>query len=238
MAVRDQNCGALAPPAPLALDKQRRLCLTTDHASCATYRAAGDLERLVGPEAAAAAQRIESGVTRWSLVRTVPLVLDQGRAAQVAVFARRRTGGQLVLGGLMAMALAAVVLARLPAGAGDPSLAGGPLGASLASSSPQPVSTPAPTSTPRATVSPTIAVAADPPASDVPLPSTAPEPAVSAPPEPTAAPPAATATYLVQQGDTLYEIAIRLGTTVKTLQDLNGLGSSTTIRTGEVLKVP
>ncbi len=49
--------------------------------------------------------------------------------------------------------------------------------------------------------------------------------------------PTAGTTYTVQSGDTLYEIAIKFGTTVKAIKDLNGL-TSNTIRTGQVLKIP
>src|SRR5688572_23524120 len=37
---REHRCGAVAPPAPLATEKQRRLCLTPDYPSCATFEAA------------------------------------------------------------------------------------------------------------------------------------------------------------------------------------------------------
>jgi LysM repeat protein len=49
---------------------------------------------------------------------------------------------------------------------------------------------------------------------------------------------AATGTYKVKRGDTLYVIARRLGTTVRILQQLNGLGTSTMIHAGEILKTP
>ena len=37
---RDHRCTAVDPPAPLATDKQRDLCLTAEHATCPTFRAA------------------------------------------------------------------------------------------------------------------------------------------------------------------------------------------------------
>src|SRR6266545_8245106 len=36
----EHQCTAVDPPVPLALEKQRRLCLVTYHETCATYRAA------------------------------------------------------------------------------------------------------------------------------------------------------------------------------------------------------
>jgi len=44
-------------------------------------------------------------------------------------------------------------------------------------------------------------------------------------------------TYTVQRGDNLFRIALRFGTTVATIQQANGL-TSTTIRVGQVLKIP
>ncbi len=49
--------------------------------------------------------------------------------------------------------------------------------------------------------------------------------------------PATTATYVVQQGDTLYSIARRFDTTVETLAALNGLAPPYTIEVGQVLIV-
>ena len=37
---RDHRCGGVSPAVPLAMDKQRRLCLTDTHLACATYLAA------------------------------------------------------------------------------------------------------------------------------------------------------------------------------------------------------
>jgi LysM repeat protein len=44
-------------------------------------------------------------------------------------------------------------------------------------------------------------------------------------------------TYVVQSGDTLYEIANRFGTTVPALKDVNNL-TSDTIRVGQILNIP
>jgi membrane-bound lytic murein transglycosylase D len=42
----------------------------------------------------------------------------------------------------------------------------------------------------------------------------------------------------VKSGDTLYDIAIAFNTTVKAIQELNGLGSNTTLHVGQKLKIP
>jgi len=44
-------------------------------------------------------------------------------------------------------------------------------------------------------------------------------------------------TYIVQSGDTLYEIANRFGTTVSALKEANNL-TSDMIRVGQVLNIP
>jgi LysM repeat protein len=44
-------------------------------------------------------------------------------------------------------------------------------------------------------------------------------------------------TYTVRAGDTLSSIASRFGTTVDQIKALNGLGSSSVIRIGEVLRI-
>src|SRR6185436_20556643 len=61
---RDHRCGAFTPAAPLAPEKQARLCLTPSHTGCATYLAS----------LSARTERV--GVTpvrrstRWGLSRT------------------------------------------------------------------------------------------------------------------------------------------------------------------------
>lgn len=54
-----------------------------------------------------------------------------------------------------------------------------------------------------------------------------------------AAPPSAPPeTYIVQAGDTLFSIALRYNTTVAALKQMNGLGTSDLIQTGQKLAVP
>src|SRR6187200_2062060 len=62
---REHRCGAVAPPAPLATEKQRRLCLTPDYATCATFEAAR-AARPIGPDRAPTLPR--------PMARTTPVV--------------------------------------------------------------------------------------------------------------------------------------------------------------------
>src|SRR6267378_3544076 len=108
---RDHRCGAVAPPAPLAADKQRRLCLSDRHAGCATFLAASSRPLASGfsdsPETAGTGDSGTSSspkpggetVTRWSLARTAPVVLDHGRIpAMLGALSRRSRASQFFLG--------------------------------------------------------------------------------------------------------------------------------------------
>jgi LysM repeat protein len=222
---RDHRCGAVAPPVPLAVDKQRRLCLTNRHLGCPTFLAAADQPgRAVGsgvPDPSERSTRragLPPGgetVTRWSIVRTVPVLLDGGRlSSTIASFGRIRSQPQLILVALLVVAFIAIAAARLSGGgAGTP---GGtqPRGSAVAvvpeTSAATPTAESAPSAAPpAASPSPTLPTTAD-----------------------------STRTYRVKRGDTLYVIARRFGTTVSTIQRLNHMGSSTTLHAGQVLKLP
>jgi len=76
-----------------------------------------------------------------------------------------------------------------------------------------------------------------------PTPEAAPLPEVTAPPEATAPPPepipaGPTFEYVVQPGDTLFDIALRFGTGTQVLTQLNGLSSAQVVWVGQVLSVP
>jgi LysM repeat protein len=227
-ASRDHRCGAVTPPVPLAIDKQRRLCLTDTHLECATFMAAtgasasGEMAYVraaLGRPGAGATPT----VTRWSLVRTVPVVLDRGRVpSSVGAIARDRRAGQLVLAGLLIAAFAAVAVARLGSGASD-SL--GATGSSAPSASAAATASPAPTAVPSAagTAAPSVA------------PTVAPTAAVTAAPSA-----AARQTYTVKSGDTLGAIANRFGTTVDAIAKLNGIARADygRIQVGRVLQIP
>lgn len=55
----------------------------------------------------------------------------------------------------------------------------------------------------------------------------------------TAAPTATTeSTYTVQEGDTLYDLALEWGTTVEAIAELNELADANMLKVGQVLKKP
>jgi LysM repeat protein len=219
-AERDHRCGAVAPPAPLAAEKQRRLCLTADYPSCATFEAA----RATRPVAHARPPTLPRPIAR-----TTPLVLDHARVT-VAVPALRadRSNAQAVLIVLMALAFAAIVLARLT-GASAPAAVSG--------------TSPSPPSAAGAVAAPSLAAVA----SKTPVPATS-SPASVAPttrpagsaapatPRPTAA--VATRTYKVKPGDTLIAIAAKFGTKLQDIKRLNGIADPSSLRIGQVLKIP
>lgn len=208
-AAREHRCGAVTPPAQLAAEKQRRLCLTADHVTCATYEAA----RAARPLAQGPAATLPR-----PLARTTPLVLDHGRIA-VAIPALRtdRSTSQALLIVLLAIAFIAILFARLTGG--------NDLAGATASTTPRATAaastggkSAAPTSRPSAT--PVASAAA----------SVAP-----ATPRPSAP---ASRTYKVKSGDTLIGIAAKYGTTPKAIAKLNGIAVSANLHVGQVLKIP
>jgi len=208
-AAREHRCGAVTPPAQLAAEKQRRLCLTADHVTCATYEAA----RAARPLAQGPAATLPR-----PLARTTPLVLDHGRIA-VAIPALRsdRSTSQALLIVLLAIAFIAILFARLTGG--------NDLAGATASTTPRATAaastggkSAAPTSRPSAT---TVASAAASVAPATPRP--------SAP---------ASRTYKVKSGDTLIGIAAKYGTTPKAIAKLNGIAVSANLHVGQVLKIP
>ena len=216
---REHRCGAVAPPALVAAEKQRRLCLTADHASCPTFEAAR-AARPIGPDRQPTLPR--------PLARATPVILDHGRIAiSIPAFRAERSAGQAALIVLMALAFALIVVAKLSGGSS-------PAGAADASSSP------------RATAGASgHAGSARPSAGATPAPSTSPagsaassvDPANSASPA-AATPTPVTKTYKVKSGDTLIGIAAKFGTTPKAIAKLNGITNTANLRIGQVLKIP
>lgn len=211
---RQHRCGALAPPAPLAAEKQRRLCLTALHSGCATFQAARDTRSII--------ESRDEG-TRRPVARTTPVVLDHGRLA-VAIPALRpdRRSGQTVLIGLLGVAFGALILGRLTGG-GGPGATERPTTEPAASSllSPGPsgqIATNPPAATPGAVPSATSGASSTP---ATPRPSTT-----------------GSRTYKVKPGDTLIAIAARFDTTPKAIRKLNGLPAQTTLKVGQVLQIP
>jgi LysM repeat protein len=212
---RDHRCRAVSPPAPLAAEKQRRLCLTGDYPTCATFEAA---------RAARPVAHDRMPILPRPLARTAPVVLDHGRLGVTMPAVRAdRTTVQTVLVVLLALAFAAIVLARLtggeaPAGAvGSPSVA--------ASSAPGAAGSATPATSRRPTAAPSSGGSAPPAASDGGA-------------GPSAAPGATAQTYKVKSGDTLIGIAAKFGTTAKAIAELNGLSDPSSLHSGQVLRIP
>ena len=153
-------------------------------------------------------------VGRWAIPRMTPTIVE---AAPVASEVLERLGGgavQLGLAGVLAGAVVAVAAGGLDGGQG----LAGTSPALSASPTLRPTPAPGPTPTPPA-ATPTAGPTATPVPTQTP-----------APPTPRS--------YTVRSGDTLWAISIRFGTTVAAIQELNGLGSSTRLRVGQVLLLP
>ena len=211
---RDHRCRAVAPPAPLAAEKQRRLCLTGDYPMCATFEAA---------RAARPVAHDRLPVLPRPLARTAPVVLDHGRLSVGSPTLRAdRTTVQIILIALLVIAFAAIVLARVASGdaagaLGSPSPAATTVpagGASAGPASQAPVTTPSPGTSGDPSSGPTGNTAS--PAPD----------------------PSATQTYKVKSGDTLVGIAAKYGTTPRAIAELNGIANPASLKVGQVLKIP
>jgi LysM repeat protein len=236
----------VTPPAQLASEKQRRLCLVSRHLTCATYQAATG----VGAIAANGHHDDRSALARPPLARparpmarTTPLVLDHGRIA-IGVPALRGQGaglGQSALIGLMAVAFGAILVARL-SGAGGPSDGGLIAGAADGTARPSLEIAVAPegsgdSEAPARTLVPTDVDPTDEPSETTAAESELPDEA--APPDEEA--PAAeeeAKTYKVKRGDTLSGIAAEFGTTVRKLAKLNDIEDPSRLKVGQVLQLP
>lgn len=226
-ASREHRCTAVAPPAVLAAEKQRRLCLVADHATCSTFLAAQ------AARDAAAGAMVGRGPRR-AIPRTSPLVLDQGRLVVGLPGLPDRGVGQGGLVALMAVAFGAIAVSRMSGGGPDvvPAAAGG------TSASPTVVASAAPVDAARPETSSTASAAASPERTLVPSDI---EPTPSAPAATsgsTPAPPAAAATYKVKSGDSLSAIAAAHDTTWQVLAELNGIADPQKLRVGQVLTLP
>jgi LysM repeat protein len=209
LASRDHRCTAVAPPAVVAVDKQRRLCLVAAHAGCATYLAARDATLADGGASA-------GRPSRWPVARTAP-VLVAGGGGILGGLRLDRSLAQAGLVVLMVGAFAVLALARLDAGGGSPAPSASPAASAVIVASP---STGAPSASPL-------------PAS----PGTSPQPS-TAPATPSATPVPTQTTYRVRPGDTLSSIAVKFATTTKAIQQLNGIKNPSLIRVGQLLKIP
>jgi LysM repeat protein len=214
---REHRCGAVSPPAPLAAEKQRRLCLTHDHVICATYDAA---------RAARPVAHDRLPVLPRPIARTTPVVLDHGRIAiGVPALHSDRPVWQAILIGILAIAFAAIVLTRVTDGgtSGATTGASHSPGQSVAASA---VATGAAASQDVSTAGPSGAL--DP----------TPGSGASAGPSDPGPSAVATQTYKVKTGDTLVGIAAKFGTTPKAIATLNGITDPTSLHAGQILKIP
>jgi LysM repeat protein len=212
---REHVCASEAEPVPIGLDTQRRLCFG-DHPACARYQEAARAYRAQVPL-----------VPLRPIARTAPVVVDRGRQPLPGPrLGDRRTLGQAVLVVAMVAAAGSLLLAR----AGSPSGGdAGRSGAASAGASAPIVAVTSPSSGPSTpSYSPTTTAG--------PSPTARPSPSHTPKPSPTKKP--SGKSYTVKASDTLGAIAIKFGTTVKVLQKLNGMGTSTLIKPGQILKLP
>ena len=205
----------MQPPAPLAVAKQRQLCLLAAHEGCATYLAA----RAVADDAAPSTPG-DDGAALWQRASAPPLVLEPARRMGALPTAAARSGGSAALIGLMVVALLVLVLARIQS-PGTPGATPGPSLAAVAAATVSPVAT-ADASPSEAAASPTPdGSAASPEVTDRPSEASA---------EPTR--------YKVKSGDTLSSIAARYDTTVKKLRAANDISDPRALKVGQVLIIP
>lgn len=207
------RCHAEAEPALIERTWQAKFCLTQAHPQCERYQAA------MARRGTSVSGRAPIGD---GLVSTRMVLAPEPAWRGMAGRARRVGPGRLVAAGAMTAIVGAgavAVLATLDDGSG---LAGGAEdGSPSAVASPTPTPTPRPSPTPTATPSPTPS-----PLPETPVPTATPAPA----PTPRS--------YVVQEGDTLAEIAQQFGTTVEAIQAANGIEDPDLIAVGQVLVIP
>lgn len=226
-ASADHRCHAVQPPAPLAIPKQRRLCLVDEHRTCATFQAARDVRATtIGSQAGLSSP--------WGWVRTTPVVdTSIGPRAAVAAFMADRRGWQIVPAVALVVALGTLGISNIGPDRGQSATT--PPSSFVAVASPTTAGSLAPTATPTlapATPAPSASEAARPTATVAPLPTAT--AAVTQRPTPV---PSASASYTVKSGDTLYGIAGQFGVSVSALKSFNGL-TSNVIHVGQVLLIP
>ena len=217
---RQHRCHALEPPAELTRRDQATLCLLDAHRGCPRYLTR-DAALLEGGEPPQTSGRyIELPSTRLVVTPAPVSLMTAARAA------RRPLAFALTLVVGVAMAGALGTLAnelREPSNRGQDQLVGRGDGTTTAAPVPTEALTPAPA------VSPTPAAAETP----------APEPVVETPPpDPVTPPPVPeVATYVVVEGDTLWGIATRFGTTPDAIMAYNGLETDV-LQIDQVLLIP
>jgi LysM domain len=220
---RDHRCTAVDPPASLGTDKQRRLCLVAEHASCPAFRAARAARASMLAPGLDPAVVASADAARRPVARTTAVILEQPRV----IIGRNVLGGdwplaQAALVALMIVAFVVVLVARLSST--QPTGGGLPLATETVS--------PSASLEPLPTFAPTPVPPSEEPSSSVPLPSPSAAPTQAPPPAP-----AYRTKYRVRAGDTLIAIAARYHTTVSAIKRLNGISGSN-LRIGQILKIP
>jgi LysM repeat protein len=217
------RCHAEDPPAALTRLEQSQLCLTASHGRCERY-----LGFVAGSRGAVPGTLpIGDGFVSTRMLLT-PTPAWRGIAGR----ASRAPRGPLIVAGGAVLAL----------GVGAAAVAGGivtlqgPDPTSSASQAAVPSATPPPTPSPRPTPAPTVELTPSPTAVPTPDPTAVPTPAPT--PVSTPAPPPPQTTYVVQEGDTLAEIADAFGSTVAAIQEANGIDDPNEIVIGQVLVIP
>jgi hypothetical protein len=226
MPSREHRCAAFSPPAPLAPEKQSRLCLTTGHVTCATYLASlAAREQRLG---AAASDR----ATRWGLARTTTVIEDPGGlGTRLLAAARDRRRWPAIPALLLVLTLFALAISGFRGILPTTGLAATPSAAPVAvipTANPTPNQTPNPTAPPQLTLPPT----------GTPEPTAAPTPAPTANVKPTPTPKPTYRTYVVKSGDTLSGIASKFHTTVAAIANLNHISDPSHLSVGQVLLIP
>ncbi|MGZ5332139.1 MAG: LysM peptidoglycan-binding domain-containing protein [Solirubrobacterales bacterium] len=228
---REHRCGATQPPAPLAVSKQRELCLTPSHRACVTFGAARDLERASG-----SISTRDDNDGFWPATRGTVLALEPARS-RIGVLpgAPGRAGGQAMLVGLMVLAFLVLMIARTsPSTSGAPASSNAVVGAASPSAGSRPSGSASAGPRATATTMPTASAAA----TVMPSPAATPAPTAAPSARPSASSsPAGATRYRVKSGDTLSSIGARFNVTVKKLKAANGL-TDNVIRIGQVLVIP
>jgi len=221
---RDHRCSAFSPAAPLAPEKQARLCLTEGHTACATYLAsvAAREARLGSPP--------RDRATRWGLARTTTVIQDPGgiRARLMsAILDRRRWPA--IPAALLVVALFVLAVSGFRGFLPTTGVAASPTLPVVAVATEAPQQTGPPTITePPLTLPPTGSAP----------PTTAPPTAPASSPAPTKTPKPTFRTYTVKGGDTLSGIASKYHTTVSAISRLNHITDPSKLRVGQVLLIP
>jgi len=255
---RDHRCLAVRPHESPTPDKQRRLCLTSEHVMCPAFLAARQRRMAMLADSGIAATAVETSRLR-PLARTTPLILEGGRASpgRTRVLGSRDASGAPVPArprvagahGDRGVATSPGTGAR-PSSRGGRAMAGPVAALIVVVAALAVVAARLPGAAPAAAdgspgTSASVVASASPALTATPVPSVQASPTASPPPSaavtpaPSATPTAAAGTtYRVKSGDTLSAIAARYGVTVADLQQLNNIKDPRFLQIGQVLRIP